>query len=96
MHALSGNLVTQLINEKSLATLLSVFVMFLMWSLLKWVMKQQEILMKESKEREEKLFSLFSDLKKQLETMKEESKIAFMRQRTEHETMLRLLNSQSN
>lgn len=92
MHPVSGNLVAQLINEKSLATMLACFVMFLMWNLLKWVMKQQEILMKQSQEREEKLFNLFSTLETQNDTIINENKTAHMRQRTENESMIALLN----
>lgn len=92
MHAVSGNLVAQLINEKSLATILAFFVMFLMWTLLKWVMKHIEVLMKESQQREEKLFSLLSTLKTGHDTIINENKTAHMKQRTENEAMLALLN----
>jgi len=92
MHAISGNVVAQLINEKSLATILAFFVMFLMWNLLKWVMKQQEILMKQSQEREEKLFNLFSTLRTQHDTIINENKTAHMKQRTENETIISLLH----
>jgi len=97
MHGLlSTNFLTHLITEKSVGTILALFIMLLMWKFIKWVIEQQKILMKQAQEREDKLFDLFSGLKKDIEEIKEANKTTSMRQRMEHETMLRLLNTRSN